>query len=73
MKSPYQNFMFEVGKKYICDGFDPDTTVDCSHGFYATEIEGLPYAYRHGRRVFEAIVGGKNVNYDPYKRRWSEM
>jgi hypothetical protein len=74
LTSPCQGFQFEVGKKYVCPDFDPDPRNDCSNGFYATEIEGLTYSYRPGRRVFEVSDGGRNVNADPiYKRRWEEM
>jgi hypothetical protein len=74
LTSPVQGFQFEVGKKYVCPDFDPDPRNECSYGFYATEVEGLTYSYRPGRRVFEVSVGGRNVNADPiYKRRWEEM
>jgi hypothetical protein len=74
LTSPFKGFQFEVGKKYVCPDFDPDTRNECSCGFYATEIEGLTYAIRPDRRVFEVSVGGRNANADPvYKRRWEEM
>ena len=55
LKSPYQNFQFEIGKKYHCEDFD-ESNKDCSSGFYATDIDGLPYAYNIHRKVFECEV-----------------
>ena len=70
--SPYQKFEFEVGKKYICNDFDINTKNDCSTGFYATGIEGLPYAFRNlpTYEIWECEVGGKSVEFDIYKRRY---
>jgi hypothetical protein len=70
--SPYQSFEFEVGKKYICNDFDTNTKNDCSRGFYATDVEGLIYAFRNlpGYEIWECEVDGKKVEIDMFKRRY---
>jgi hypothetical protein len=73
LTSPYQNFKFKVGKKYICKDFDNNKTVDCSRGFYATDWNGLSYAYRQNRSVFECEVGGKSVEVNQFKRRYETI
>ena len=73
LTSPFQNFKFELGKKYVCRDFDSDATIDCSRGFYATDIDGLPYAYNINRSVFRVKVGGKSVEYNQFKRRYSTI
>ena len=40
LKSPYQKFKFEIGKKYHCEDFD-ESEQECSRGFYANDIDGL--------------------------------
>ena len=72
LKSPYQDFQFEIGKKYHCEDFD-ESNKDCSSGFYATGIDGLPYAYNIHRKVFECEVGGKSKEFNIYKRRYENM
>ena len=72
LKSPYQNFKFEIGKKYHCKDFD-ESDKECSNGFYATDIDGLPYAYNIHRKVFECEVWGKSKEFDIYKRRYENM
>ena len=72
LKSPYQNFKFEIGKKYHCKDFD-ESDKECSNGFYATDIDGLPYAYNIHRKVFECEVWGRSKEFDIYKRRYENM
>ena len=72
LKSPYQNFQFEIGKKYHCENFNTSDE-ECSRGFYATDIDGLPYAYNIHRKVFKCEVSGKSKEFDIYKRRYENM
>ena len=69
LKSPYQDFQFVIGKKYHCEDFD-ESEQECSRGFYATDIDGLPYAYNIHRKVFECEVWGRSKEFDIYKRRF---
>jgi hypothetical protein len=73
LRSPYQNFQFELGKEYHCDDFDEDPKHDCSNGFYATDIEGLPYSFNTNRKVFECEVSGKKVEINQYKCRYENF
>lgn len=73
MTSPFQDFKYRTSKWYHCEDFDPDTTVDCSYGLYATDLDGLPYTYNTHRRVFACRVKGREVEYDQYKRRYEYM
>ena len=70
MHSPFQDFAFERGKEYICKDFDDNPNNACSKGFYATDIDGLPYTYNIHRDVWESEVGGKSVEIDQFKRRY---
>lgn len=70
MKSPYQNFSYNSGEIYQCENFDTCVKKDCSAGFYATDIDGLPYCYDISKRVFRAKVWGREVEIDPFKRRY---
>ena len=72
LKSPYQDFQFEIGKEYHCQDFD-ESGEDCSSGFYATDIDGLPYAYNIHRNVFECEVSGKLKEFNVYKRRYENI
>jgi len=69
LKSPYKGFQYEIGQTYVCPDFD-ESDEECSQGFYATDLEGLPYAYRKGRRVFEVEMGGREKSFSIYKHRW---
>jgi hypothetical protein len=73
--SPFQNYEYEPGKGYVCPNFDEDKTEDCSHGYYATEIDGLIYSFRNlpGYEVWEVEVGGKRVEIDQFKRRYERI
>jgi len=74
MHSPFQcDFTYEIGREYRCNDFDIDPTIDCSMGFYAVDIDGLPYVFRPGRQVYLCAVWGKSVEYDQYKRRYSRI
>ena len=69
--SPYQGMKFELGKDYQCTDFDSSDT-ECSKGFYATDWDGLSYAYRKGKEVYEVVVWGKEKELSPFKR-WYEF
>jgi hypothetical protein len=71
--SPYQNYRYKIGEKYHCDDFDEDKSEDCSRGFYAVDIEGLPYCFNVHRDVYEVKVWGKKVEIDQYKRRYENI
>lgn len=71
--SPFQQFQYEIGKQYICKYFDTDKSKDCSTGFYATDIEGLPYSWNINRECYEVEVGGKDVIYNQYKQRFEKQ
>ena len=72
MSSPFQGMVFEIGKEYICNDFDTSDDT-CSQGFYATDIEGLTYSLRQGRKVFECEVSGKKKEFDQYKMRYEKI
>jgi hypothetical protein len=73
LKSPYKGFVFEQGKEYVCEDFDDDPEIDCSRGFYATGIDGLPYAYNTSRTVWSCEVSGRSVEIDEFKRRYEKI
>lgn len=73
LKSPYQNMVYKLHRKYTCEDFDEDPTIDCSRGFYATDWDGLPYAYRPGKNIYEAEVSGKSVEFNQFKRRYEHI
>jgi hypothetical protein len=75
MVSPFQQFKYTIGEKYHCDNFDEDTTRGCSRGFYATELDGLPYSFRRNDKplVLKCNVWGKEVEIDLYKRRYENI
>ena len=72
MKTPFQYFKMEIGKKYTCEDFDTDLNNGCSRGFYATDLEGLAYSIntRPKNRVFECEVGGESIMFNKYKQRF---
>ncbi len=71
--SPYQSMEYVLGKRYTCTDFDTNPKEDCSRGFYATDIDGLPYAFRVGKTIVECEVGGKQVEYNQFKRRYEHI
>jgi len=71
--SPYQNFVYAPNKEYTCENFDTDKTEDCSRGFYATELDGLCYAYRPGKSIYEVKVGGREVCINQFKHRFEKI
>lgn len=73
LTSPYKNFKYEIGKEYVCEDFDEDKEKPCSNGFYATDIEGLPYSWNVNYRCFEVEVSGKQVIFDQYKQRFEKQ
>ena len=75
LTSPYQGFLFELGKKYVCDDFDTSDD-ECSYGFYAVDFNGLVYAINNGGQkhsVFEVEVGGRSKEFNQFKRRYEEI
>jgi len=72
LTSPFQGFQYEIGKEYVCEDFD-DSDKECSKGFYATNIEGLIYSYRKGRKVFEVEMGGREKRFDQFKHRFEKQ
>jgi len=73
MQSPFQEFPYELEREYICEDFDPNPERDCSRGFYATAIDGLPYAWNIHRKAFEVKVAGRSVEIDQFKRRYEKI
>jgi hypothetical protein len=73
--SPFQDYEYQIGRKYICPEFDLDKNKDCSYGYYATEIDGIIYSFRNlpGYEVYECEVGGRSVEYDQFKRRYEML
>ncbi len=73
--SPFQNYEYEPGREYICVDFDPNPAEDCSHGYYATDIDGIIYSFRNlpGYEVWEVEVGGERVEIDQFKRRYEQI
>jgi len=70
MKGPFHSFQYEIGKTYHCFTFDSNPNIDCSYGFYATDVDGLIYSHKPNCRVFIAEVSGNHVEFDAYKRRY---
>lgn len=73
LKGPYQDFQFKVGIEHICEDFDEDETKHCSRGFYAVDVDGLPFTYNIDRTVWRCEVGGKAVEIDQFKRRYERI
>jgi hypothetical protein len=73
MSSPFKSFVFVPGKEYICEDFDENHKNDCSRGFYATDIDGLPYSYNIHRDVWTCEVGGSSVEINEFKRRYEKI
>ena len=73
LTSPFMEFKYEIGKEYVCNDFDTNKDNICSNGFYATDIEGLPYSWNIKKRAFEVEVSGKSVIIDQYKQRFEKQ
>ncbi len=73
LQSPFQGFQFRMGKKYHCKDFDENPKIECSRGFYATDVEGLPYSFNTNMVVYECEVWGKQVIINPYKQRFENI
>jgi hypothetical protein len=71
--SPFQNMKYEIGKEYSCTNFDTDEEKDCASGYYATDWDGLSYAYRRERSVYKCVVSGRRVEYNQSKRRYEKI
>lgn len=74
LKSPYQNFQYELGKWYECHNFD-ERDNDCGNGFYAVDFNGLIYCLNDEKdyRVFEVEVKGSSKEFDCFKRRFENI
>ena len=73
LRSPFQQMPYEKGIWYACDDFDENIRNECSRGFYATDVDGIPYSIRPGRHIYEVEVKGKAVECDQYKRRYEKI
>jgi len=73
MTSPFQDFKYEMGEEYICPDFDENINNPCSNGFYATDLNGLPYSFNVNKEVFACEVSGKSVELDQFKRRYEKI
>lgn len=73
MVSPFQYYTYELHKEYHCDNFDSNPDNDCSHGFYATDMDGIIYCYRHYSKLFECQVWGAEVEINQFKRRYENI
>ena len=71
--SPFRSFEYPIGTELHCEDFDEDVSEDCSRGFYATDIEGLPYSWNINRTAWECEVWGKSVVIDQYKQRYENI
>ena len=71
--SPYKKMKYVSGKEYVCANFDADILVDCSTGYYATDLDGLCFAYRPGMSIYECDVDGQSVEYDQFKMRYERF
>lgn len=70
--SPFQKYKYSVGEKMFCGDFNSDGEIQCSKGYYATDVDGLIYTFRNlpGYEVWRCEVGGKSVEIDQFKRRY---
>jgi hypothetical protein len=73
--SPFQSYEYEPGEEYVCADFDPSLEKDCSHGYYATDIDGIIYSFYDlpEYEVWECEVGGRRVEIDQFKRRYERI
>ena len=62
-----------IGTEYTCDNFDI-SNVQCSSGYYATDIDGLIYSnLSNDKKVFEVNVSGREKIFDAYKQRFEHI
>jgi len=73
LTSPFRNFKYKIGKEYTCKDFDDNPNNDCSNGFYATDVEGLPYSWNINKKCFEVEVSGRQVIISQYKQRFEKQ
>jgi len=73
LESPFQNFLYEIGKEYCCKDFDENKEKDCSIGFYATDLEGLSYSYNINKDIYLCEVWGKSVIFNQFKQRFEHI
>ena len=71
--SPFRQMKYKKGKTYVCKDFCDDKKADCASGFFATDWDGLSYAFRKGLSVYVVEVSGKKVEYDQFKRRYEKI
>ena len=60
LKSPYQDFQFEIGKKYKCENFDEGNELRATYGL--GQIVGTPGA-------LDALVESKHNSVELLQRR----
>ena len=73
LTSPFKSFEYQIGKWYKCDDFDEDENNDCSRGYYATRIDGIPYSFSFKKSIYLVEVAGKSVEIDQYKMRYEKI
>lgn len=71
--SPYKNMKYKKNKVYTCTDFCDDKNIDCAKGYYATDWDGLSYAYRKGMDVYYVEVSGRKVEFNQFKRRYEKI
>ena len=74
LTSPFKGFQYELGKEYVCEDFD-DSDRECSDGFYAVPIDGIPYAWSNTGElaIFEVENGGRERVFNQYKQRFEKQ
>ena len=70
----YPENTYKLGSEYVCKDFDTSDK-ECSRGFYAVDLEGLPYAWiNDGSRVItEVQVSGRYKEFNQFKRRFEKQ
>ena len=74
LRSPFKDFQYEMGKQYTCIDFDT-SNIECSRGFYATPIEGIPYSWntKSNLGIYEVEVDGVSKEFSIYKQRYEKQ
>ena len=73
MTTPFKGMKLELGQEYVCNDFCEDKSRDCAAGFYATDPEGLAYAWKPGRKIIKVQVSGRSIEIPPYKCRYEKI